>query len=159
MTKWRVTYKMAELRQMTKNKTLAFIKRNISQILNEYIKSFLSRPENIQTWTVMTENVSKVCILIHAHDRHKIWLGLGHIWMWPTPRILWVTEFLRIQDGIGYHNASKQEMSLATFRCGPVYIKRLAMATLHANIRSRPTEEFLNCHETRSRYVYPAWLC
>ena len=73
MTKWRVTYEMADTRQMTKNKTMAFIKRNISQILNEYIKSFLSRPDNIRTWTVMTENVSKVCILIHAHDRHKIW--------------------------------------------------------------------------------------
>ena len=52
------------------------------------------------------------------------------------------------QDGVGCHNASKQEMSLATFRCRPVYIERLAMATLHANVRSRPTEEFLNRRET-----------
>ena len=38
LTKWRVTHKMADA---LKNKTLAFIKRNISQILNEYFKSFL----------------------------------------------------------------------------------------------------------------------
>ena len=44
---------------MTKNKTLAFIERSISEILNDHFKSFLSRLVNIRTWTVMTENVCK----------------------------------------------------------------------------------------------------
>ena len=59
MTKWRVTYRMADARQTTKNKTSALIKRSISEILNDYFKSFLSKPVNIRTWTLMTENTCK----------------------------------------------------------------------------------------------------
>ena len=33
---------------MTKNKTLAFIERSISEVLNDYFKSFLSRLVNIR---------------------------------------------------------------------------------------------------------------
>ena len=35
------------------------MKRSISQILNDYFKSFLSKPVNIRTWTLMTENACK----------------------------------------------------------------------------------------------------
>ena len=42
---------------MTRNKILAFKKRGISEILNGYFKSFLSKPVNIRT--VMTENACK----------------------------------------------------------------------------------------------------
>ena len=36
--------KMADARQMTENKTFAFIDRSISDSLNDFFKSFLSKP-------------------------------------------------------------------------------------------------------------------
>ena len=38
---------------------LIIIKRSISEILNDHFKSFLSKPVNIRTWTLMTENACK----------------------------------------------------------------------------------------------------
>ena len=35
---------MADARQMTENKTFAFIDRSISDSLNDFFKSFLSKP-------------------------------------------------------------------------------------------------------------------
>ena len=49
---WRMQDKRLKIR-------LIIIKRSISEILNDHFKSFLSKPGNIRTWTLMTENACK----------------------------------------------------------------------------------------------------